>query len=299
MAPAHTRTGKRRGFTLIELLVVIAIIAILIGLLLPAVQKVRDAAARASCSNNLKQIGVAMHMYNDQNRTLPSGWVTNPTGTPAPNPGWSWSLLILPNLEQGNVYQQLAPDVTTPGGPPAANALLQTRLSVYRCPADTGPDIHPNLQNYGLANYVVNRSVVGPDTGNHVTALAIQSIIDGSSNTILVGERDSQRNCAAIWGVRGSTTASFEGRPGPGINPLNPSIPTLSGTGQNQRLAFNSLHSGASGVNFLFADGSVHFINNSVNSDPNDLWTAFPIAKTNFTMQNLCNPSDGNAVGNY
>src|SRR6476646_8844897 len=100
---------KRPGFTLIELLVVIAIIAILIGLLVPAVQKVREAAARTQCENNLKQMALAMHMYQDTNKKLPAGWSTN-TGA-APSPYWSWSLLILPYIEQGPLYTQLAPVV--------------------------------------------------------------------------------------------------------------------------------------------------------------------------------------------
>jgi prepilin-type N-terminal cleavage/methylation domain-containing protein/prepilin-type processing-associated H-X9-DG protein len=292
---------KSAAFTLIELLVVIAIIAILIGLLLPAVQKVREAAARTKCTNNLKQIGLAMHMYQDTNNKLPAGWVTsNPNGAIAPNPGWSWSLLILSYIEQGPLYNTINPDVTTPGGPPTANTILQTPLSIYRCPSDPGQPINTSLQSYGMSNYVVNREVVGPgrlDGSNTPNALSVQNIQDGSSNTILVGERDSQRNIGAIWGVRSSvTSASFEGRPGSALNPLNPATPPSAGTGNAQRLAFNSLHPG--GVMFVFGDGSVRFISNSVDADPNDVWTNFPANQApsgsgGYTLQKLIHPGDG------
>src|SRR5437588_1249462 len=106
-------SGREPGFTLIELLAVIAVIAILTALLVPAVQKVRAAAARTQCQNNLKQIGLGMHMYQDQTKTLPPGWVTNSTGAIAPNPGWAWSLLILPNIEQGVIYNLISPNLST------------------------------------------------------------------------------------------------------------------------------------------------------------------------------------------
>jgi prepilin-type N-terminal cleavage/methylation domain-containing protein/prepilin-type processing-associated H-X9-DG protein len=298
-APLLRRT--QAGFTLIELLVVIAIIAVLIGLLLPAVQKVREAAARSQCQNNLKQMGLACHMYQDSNSSLPSGWVTSaPGGAVAPSPGWSWATLILPFIEQGTLYANLAPDIITPNGPPAANVLLQTRIKIYRCPADASSDVNALLNNYGMSNYVINREVVGPGrtNGNNTpNAMAIQSIPDGSSNTILIGERDSTRNIGAVWVRANQTSGSFEGRPGPGINPPLPAGTTQFSNGSAQRLDFGSLHS--NGCNFLLCDGSVQYISNSISADPADIWTNFPALQTNFPLQNLIHPSDGNPVGSY
>ena len=131
--------SSRAGFTLIELLVVIAIIAILIALLVPAVQQVREAAARMQCTNNLKQIGLALHGYHDTIEAFPPGYVdgdTTNTNTAASDvgPGWGWAAFILPYLEQGAVYNQINFSVTVGTG--VNTQVSQQPLAIYQCPSD-------------------------------------------------------------------------------------------------------------------------------------------------------------------
>jgi prepilin-type N-terminal cleavage/methylation domain-containing protein len=219
------RYCSRSAFTLIELLVVIAIIAILIGLLVPAVQKVREAAARASCQNNLKQIGLALHSYHDAIKYLPPGCTTDqsPWGTGG---GWgsSWMVFILPYIEQGPLYKQWA--FTGNSGYVNANnrALTQNAgttgavISIYRCPSTTLPltsqSANVMLANYvgiaGAANGLITAPIFtdnrldssakgvgccsggGPSSGGGVlfrgSKLKLTTITDGTSNQMMVSE---------------------------------------------------------------------------------------------------------------
>lgn len=144
------RVGKRAGFTLVELLVVIAIVGLLIALLLPAVQMAREAARRIQCGNNLKQQGIALHLYHDTHGALPSGYVSfrtsdgsGPVGaaidplTWDAAPGWSWSSLLLVYLEQAPLDASL--DRTLPVWDSRHAAAIQMQLPVFRCPSSAGP----------------------------------------------------------------------------------------------------------------------------------------------------------------
>jgi len=320
MQRIHLSNRRKRGFTLIELLVVIAIIAILIALLVPAVQKVRAAAAKTQCQNNLKQIGLACHAYEGTFKTLPPGWVVSDRGVaPAvqPSPGWSWSVLILPFIEQQGMYTKLNPDVATgpsgagkPGAPMAGTASLvmadyQLPIASYQCPADKGMAINTVLGNWGINNYVCNRYVLGPDSGNLPAAYSIAKIPDGSSNTLLIGERDITWNVGGTLVRASQTSASFECRPGYGINPTKPSPaqPPYYGTGDNERLAISSQHS--AGSNIVLADAHVVFLRADVSSDPAslhpDFWAlnAYPATWKNYPLTLLFSPNDGQQLLPY
>lgn len=221
---------ERRAFTLIELLVVIAIIAVLIGLLLPAVQKVREAANRIRCKNNLKQIGLALHSYHDSQGSFPPGYRSAVgSGGPADDrgPGWGWATLLLPYLEQDNLYNQIRfdRDITDP-----VNAMSRTRvLPVFLCPSDGGdpvftvdvrndptPDFSTPLTDangqpvqvahsdyvgiFGSPEITVDPGFLLPDANRSLayrgmfyrnSRVRIADVTDGTSNTLFVGERSS------------------------------------------------------------------------------------------------------------
>jgi len=202
---------RRRGFTLIELLVVIAIIGILIGLLVPAVQKVRDAASRASCANNLKQLGLAAHNYNSAFSSFPPGvYQLYKTGVKPPYQPITVFVYLLPYLEQKSLFQQwnmTSPLSNTAGG---VNALTATVLTGLVCPADVIP-LNPYNSSgttwYGITSYGGNGGtqsfdpayasndgvffVIGPGSQTDPTGVPVNvaNIPDGLSNTILFGER--------------------------------------------------------------------------------------------------------------
>lgn len=212
---------RRSAFTLIELLVVIAIIAILIGLLLPAVQKVREAAARMQCSNNLKQISLATHGYHDAFGMLPA--MARDTGVAAPR--GPLFFLILPYIEQDSLYRMANADaqfqIPTTGG--MVRMASTYPIKTYFCPSDSTwsqegiwrPGWVGNEDPAGLwmvGNYGANYQVFGnPDLGNVtdpnrlVSPLKINTITDGSSNTIFIAEkfRTCNQSFATLWGHGG------------------------------------------------------------------------------------------------
>ncbi len=289
----HPIPRRAAGFTLIELLVVIAIIAILIALLVPAVQKVREAAARTQCENNLKQMGLAMHAYHDQNKMFPPAFTNQPLQL---TKNWGWSVMLLPYLEQSALSSVLNPM----GGNLAQSANTNTTLSVFTCPADPAGSTNPNINGYGKSNYAVSEQV--SDGGSN---FRMDLITDGTSNTLMIGEREMTTQFGAAWAGRDPGTATgtvaVVGRPNWPINTRYQG--TFAADTNCKTFAWGSLHIG--GANFVFCDGSVHMLREDIDSDPNHLGGSpngcqnpgklsppFP----NFTYQNLYFRSDGNAL---
>jgi prepilin-type N-terminal cleavage/methylation domain-containing protein/prepilin-type processing-associated H-X9-DG protein len=291
----------RPAFTLIELLVVIAIIAILIGLLVPAVQQVRESASRTQCVNNLKQIGLACHTFHDTYKRLPPGYVASGPyrdGATDTAPGWGWAAFILPYIEQGNLHRRLDFSRPVPN-----SAAIQTVIPLYLCPSDLTPAAaFPVRDPFGAAVTAAAPSsyaacVGGDESGvdgpsglgvfyrNSRTRLT--DITDGTSNTILVGER-AWSNANGIWAgaVPGGVIQRGQQNPNPGsgANWYPASALVLVHTHLNNATTDadgglddpSSNHPG--GANFVFGDGSVRFLLSIPGDNPDGSYTAQGLA---------------------
>jgi prepilin-type N-terminal cleavage/methylation domain-containing protein len=276
---------KKKGFTLVELLVVIAIIGILVALLLPAIQAAREAARRSQCSNNLKQIGIAMHNYHDTFGSFPSGFITSK--------GWGWGALILPFVEQQGLYDKLRPTERT-----LQHALdhslghTRTRINGYLCPSDTVPgndrNGHDNnkmtasgdKQAVGYSSYVGMKGWDNKDNENDSTngiffqnsSIEFSDILDGTANVIMIGERTNRApGFGAVWvgsrypdGHKNNAVFRNLARTNdPGGGARDHSLASPAGSGGNRKRACRSLHPG--GAQFTLADASVHFFTEDIN----------------------------------
>jgi prepilin-type N-terminal cleavage/methylation domain-containing protein/prepilin-type processing-associated H-X9-DG protein len=275
---------RRVGFTLIELLVVIAIIAILIGLLLPAVQKVREAAARTQCTNNLKQIGLALHNFHDRTGAFPPGYSdTAPWPADDAGPGWGWASYLLDDLEQGNLQRQINYAVPVGSSSAPVPAVRATFLKVFWCPSDRMVGMftatNGGSQSWVLAHgsYVacngndgVDDNSTTPHTGAFVRAtrgFRMADIADGLSNTFFVGERCTTMSLSTWAGVPTGVLVPSVRSPGDAsggsalvLGHCGPHLPNDSIVTDAD--AMSSAHTG--GVQFLFGDGSVRSIQNSI-----------------------------------
>ena len=312
------RVCPRRAFTLVELLVVIAIIGILVGLLLPAVQAAREAARRMQCTNNLKQIGLAFHNFQDANGKLPTGardgkdsafTCCNATTVS----GWSWSYKILPYIEQGNVYN-LADDNDYGN---TQNLVARAIIPSYTCPS------RRNAQLWGSTPYF--RSDYAGNAGERVGGgsdsisigkrgvvvrtesnldIRLEQIKDGTSNTIMVGEKalnpdrygsdggDNERwNNAGWdedvirWGAGSVSGVEYGIPPVQDLNAPTDSIAVVDAGGRswtNWHPFFGSSHAG--GSNAVFGDGSVRSISYNIDGE---------------TMRRISIANDGMPVGEF
>ena len=290
------KSRARSAFTLVELLVVIAIIGVLVGLLLPAVQSAREAARRMSCQNNLKQVGLAMHNYHDTFNQLPAGMSAHLTG------GWSWGVAILPFMEQGNVYDSINMNFSPNDDSNAA--VITTVIPTALCPSSPQPEVNddPSLPEQATSSYAASAGVLraipskcgfSPEEGMfvHEKGFGFRSVTDGLSNTIMVGEvewrtgayndgnpiRNTQHFYGGLvtgaWFTFGDPCGTGTGTEdadyrrtyavmrigGEAINHFDPAANAWWDTGHH---SFGSSHPG--GAQFVYADGSVHFVSEHI-----------------------------------
>jgi prepilin-type N-terminal cleavage/methylation domain-containing protein len=270
---------KQPGFTLVELLVVIAIIGVLLALLLPAVQKVRESANRARCQNNLHQIGVALHAFHGDHCSFPPGyqWKRRTPDVPTQtNPGWSWAAFLLPYLEQDNLQRQI--NFHSPVGNLSNESVRTTVLPLFVCPTDqqiglfqvqttTGLSINAATNSYAACFGGLVEIADTPERGDGVfyrnSRVRIADIGDGTSNTFAVGERAALFTQAPWAGaISGGTVRITPGAPVTSTSVEDAPVQVLAHCGshalndnQSDPDDFFTPHVGT--AFFLFADGSV------------------------------------------
>ena len=278
-----------RGFTLVELLVVIAIIGILIALLLPAVQAAREAARRSQCTNQVKQIGLALHNYHDTFKAFPLGHVMAPDSSTSTQLRGSWIKGLLPFLELQTVYDTF--DHDSAWWAPGNESVRGITINDFLCPSDIGVEIFNSAYNFGFrGNYVANTgigtyireyrpsqqtglTVHGPFVHNR--NVSFKSIIDGTSNTAAVTEiRKAEGNDSrgALFADSGTAQYCHDYVPNELVADLTERCVTRdyapctgAGSGGPHRLTARSNHPG--GVNLLLFDGSVRFIGETIERD--------------------------------
>jgi prepilin-type N-terminal cleavage/methylation domain-containing protein/prepilin-type processing-associated H-X9-DG protein len=297
------RRSRRRGFTLIELLVVIAIIAVLLGLLVPAVQKVRESASRIKCANNLKQVALACQNYHDAQGYFPSNTLCNAAGD-GNAPSWSFLARLLPYVEQDNLYAQAGIPASSIAQSPDQ---IKRQVSVFLCPSDPvsarGPRTVDPCDGYLLAGVTSIKGVTGSNwgggpagsptwwgtdprwinpgpSGNYSgidygdgifwvqdtyagdsRTVKILDVVDGTSQTFLLGEALVSRSVDNIWCHALDAVATCA---------IDPNAKAADGTDYDpgdwaDTYGFSSLHTG--GLQFAFADGSVRFISTAIRRD--------------------------------
>lgn len=310
----------RAGFTLVELLVVIAIIGILVGLLLPAVQAAREAARRMQCSNNLKQIGLAMHNYHDGHRAFPKIWYYwngNSNGAdrqPAGFfPGFGWRVLLLPFMEQGNLYNQFnnGLPIHSTVGTPSNFSLIQIPIQTYLCPSDPVGPLTKAGNQYLWSNWCFPHGNCPQNSPVAVTnykgltgagydqvfaqvpypagmfdrrrgpGLKFSSMSDGTTNTIAVTESSPEFNAWTGWATWHIDAHAQQG-PNHSRRFYGTRGRTASEHGFTAGLTASSFHTG--GVNMVMGDGSVHFLSETVNL---------------LVYQQLVDPDDGLPAGGF
>jgi prepilin-type N-terminal cleavage/methylation domain-containing protein len=274
----------KSAFTLVELLVVITIIGMLIALLLPAVQAAREAARRMQCSNNLKQIGLALHLYHGSNNILPAGWRAYQPTTHLPDPlnepGWGWAACILPFVEQNNLANSMI-HFDQSIASPANIEIAKTVLPLYRCPSDDSPATFEwipdeaggvSIPQLATANYIgvfgtqdvhecgtaafSCKQCISNGAFYHNSGLRFADFRDGLSQTFVVGERTADLDHSTWIGAPPGDACS----PGLVVGTATDAPNSTEADKHN----FGSRHS--AGTHFLLGDGSVHLISQYIDA---------------------------------